>query len=137
MVPRYFLLLLLLSLVTSSFSQHKLHVTITQVDAGKGGSVLVALFDSPDSFLKNPIRSQQIKVVGAQSTLYFDLAEGEYALSVFQDANENKKLDTNFMGIPNEPYGFSNDAMGAFGPPSFEKAKIVLSGNLQTVIKLR
>lgn len=45
---------------------------------------------------------------------------GTYALKVFQDLNGNGKLDTGWMGIPKEPYGFSNNAMGRFGPPALD-----------------
>lgn len=52
-----------------------------------------------------------------------NLPEGEYALSIFQDINENGKLDRKKFGIPAEPFAFSNDALRRFGPPYFEQAK--------------
>jgi uncharacterized protein (DUF2141 family) len=54
------------------------------------------------------------------------LPEGEYAVSLFVDENSNGKMDKNAIGIPTEAYGFSNDASGNFGPPSFEQAKFVV-----------
>ena len=60
------------------------------------------------------------------SVTFNDLAEGEYAVSLFIDENSNNKLDTNAVGMPIEPYAFSNDASGSFGPPSFDKAKFAL-----------
>ncbi len=57
---------------------------------------------------------------------------------MFQDENGNQDLDTNLLGLPSEHYGFSNDAMGVFGPPSFEKAAFkVGSENLSIAIELR
>lgn len=50
------------------------------------------------------------------------LSPGKFAIKVFHDENDNRQLDVNWMGIPKEPYGFSNDAMGTFGPPSFQQA---------------
>ena len=50
-----------------------------------------------------------------------DLKPGKYAFKYFHDENNNEKLNTNFMGIPKEGYGFSNNAKGSFGPPSFDK----------------
>jgi len=41
---------------------------------------------------------------------------GKYAVSVFHDENSNGKLDTNFLGIPREGVGASNNAKGHFGP---------------------
>jgi uncharacterized protein (DUF2141 family) len=51
------------------------------------------------------------------------LKPGDYAMSVFHDENESGKMDTNFLGMPTEGVGSSNDAKGFMGPPSFEKAK--------------
>ena len=50
------------------------------------------------------------------------LNTGTYAISVFHDENSNGKLDTNFMGIPREGVGASNNAKGHFGPPKFDAA---------------
>lgn len=49
-----------------------------------------------------------------------DLKPGKYAFKYFHDENNNEKMDTNWLGIPKEGYGFSNDAKGIFGPPDFE-----------------
>jgi uncharacterized protein (DUF2141 family) len=55
------------------------------------------------------------------------LKYGEYAVKVFHDENKNGELDTDFLGIPDEDYGYSNDASGWFGPPSWEKAKFIFN----------
>ena len=61
-------------------------------------------------------------------TLSFEmqLPPGRYALSVFQDMNGNRKLDTNFIGIPTEQSGSSNNAPARFGPPKFSAAEFVV-----------
>ena len=124
--------------VTSSFAQSRVEVTIANMDQKRGGTVRVALFENSESFQKKPLKAIEVKVNDAETTLYFDLpTNGEFAISVYQDTNDNKKLDSNFMGIPNEPYGFSNDAMGTFGPPSFEKAKFKVDGNAKVLINLK
>ena len=56
-----------------------------------------------------------------------EIPEGEYAIAVFHDENTNGKLDTNFLGIPKEQYGFSNHAKGQMKPPKFEDAKFKLT----------
>ncbi|HEV2566150.1 MAG TPA: DUF2141 domain-containing protein [Microvirga sp.] len=58
---------------------------------------------------------------------------GSYAIAVFHDINGNGKLDRSFIGLPNEPYGFSND-VGRRGPPSFEAARIVVKEPATTVV---
>jgi uncharacterized protein (DUF2141 family) len=50
------------------------------------------------------------------------LRPGTYAVAVLHDENENGKMDFNFLGMPLEGYGFSNDASALFGPPSFANA---------------
>ena len=65
-----------------------------------------------------------------------NLPEGTYAIALFIDANENLKIDKNFLGIPKEQYGFSNNAMGRLSGPSFEQAKFQVKGNVVQNIKL-
>ncbi len=55
------------------------------------------------------------------------LSFGEYAVKVFHDKNRNGELDTDFLGIPKEDYGYSNNARSWFGPPSWDKAKFLLN----------
>ncbi|HLF18787.1 MAG TPA: DUF2141 domain-containing protein [Candidatus Omnitrophota bacterium] len=50
---------------------------------------------------------------------------GEYAIKYYHDENGNDRLDANFLGIPKERYGFSNNARALLGPPSFERAKFI------------
>lgn len=50
------------------------------------------------------------------------------AIAAYHDANANEVLDRNAIGIPSERYGFSNNARGVTGPPTFEEATIELSG---------
>lgn len=67
-----------------------------------------------------------------------DIKPGKYVISLFHDENDNGELDTIFMGIPNEGYGFSNNATAPFGPPSFDKAAFDLRDGQQVIkIKLR
>jgi len=65
------------------------------------------------------------------------LKEGIYAISLFIDSNDNKKLDKNLIGIPTEQYGFSNNAMGFLGKPSFKNASFELIKNSEIKIKLK
>lgn len=58
-----------------------------------------------------------------------DLPPGKYAVAAYVDNNKNGKQDTNFLGIPKEIYGFSNDARGMFGPPDFAAAEFDIGEN--------
>jgi uncharacterized protein (DUF2141 family) len=65
------------------------------------------------------------------------LPYGEYAIAIFVDANRNGKMDKNFLGIPKEQYGFSNNVMGRMAAPSFEQAKFKVTGPTTQNITLR
>ena len=75
-------------------------------------------------------------VKAGTATYTFDLPEGIYAIGIFIDTNYNNEMDRNFFGVPKEQYGFSNDAKGSFGPPSFEDASFTVSDDLKLVINL-
>jgi uncharacterized protein (DUF2141 family) len=74
-----------------------------------------------------PIKDKQVIVI------IDSLKYGEYAVRVFHDENKNGKLDTDFLGIPDEDYGYSNDASGWFGPPSWKKAKFIFNQPEMTI----
>lgn len=89
-------------------------------------TVLVAIFQNSESFLgKQRFKSLKIENPGKTTVSQkISLPKGTYGIAVFQDLNDNEKLDKNFIGIPNEPYCFSNDQAGRFGPPSWDEAKV-------------
>ncbi|CAD5266501.1 conserved hypothetical protein [Imperialibacter sp. EC-SDR9] len=116
-------------------NQGRLVVKVTNLGDLKG-QVMVGLFDKEDNFLKEPIKGVSAKVTAeGQEVVFENLPYGEYAVSVIHDENENGELDT-FLVIPTEPYGFSNNVMGKFGPPSFEQTKISFKNDTSIEIKL-
>lgn len=74
-----------------------------------------------------PIVNKQVVVV-IDSIKY-----GEYAVRVFHDENKNEIVDTNFLGIPTEDYGYSNNVSSWFGPPSWERAKFIFNKPEMTI----
>jgi uncharacterized protein (DUF2141 family) len=114
----------------SSFAQTtSLEVNIRNVKETKG-TIRVGLFINEKDFLKHAEFGKVIKAQEGQVTVVFEnLVPGDYAISVVHDANENGEIDSNFFGIPTEGFGFGNNAMGTFGPPSFDKAKIAVEKN--------
>jgi uncharacterized protein (DUF2141 family) len=91
------------------------------------GVVIVGLYDKPGDF-PIPEKRRDAQVVEAQAASvivsFKGLPAGHYAIAAFQDEKRTGKLEKNFLGIPTEPYGFSNDATGTMGPPSFDAAAI-------------
>src|SRR5688572_15373195 len=120
------LLCALVGISTCALSQTKLQVTVTNI-RGQKGNIIIGIFDSDENFLKKPLDGKMEKATGDSITVVFEnLKPGKYAVSVLHDANKNKDLDQNKLGIPKEGFGFSNNVTGAMGPPSFERALIDL-----------
>lgn len=101
------------------------------------GILVLAICPSDEAYGKEQgCVLKHVPVTDGQVVIRLDLPPGQYAIKAFQDLNGNDKLDTNWLGIPNEPYGFSNDAMGVMGPPSFTQAGF-MHGPSGTVIRFR
>ncbi|MGF1449668.1 MAG: DUF2141 domain-containing protein [Opitutales bacterium] len=95
------------------------------------GQVCYALFRTSGEFAEVPFRRGVAPVSGKKShVLFTNIPHGDYALAVFHDRNKNFKLDKNFVGVPTERYGFSNNARGTFGPPDWKDVKFTLAGEL-------
>ncbi len=105
------------------------------------GRVAIAVFNTEDSFpdQEEALRGKLAKIRNKQAKVSFPgLKPGTYAVAVLHDENENDEMDFNFVGMPLEGYGFSNDASAMFGPPSFEDASFKLkTGAAKTRIKTR
>lgn len=90
-----------------------------------GGKVVVALFAEEARWRsrRGALRSAEAAVAnGAAEAVFEGLPPGRYAVMAYHDRNANGRLDTLPIGLPTEPYGFSNDARGMFGPPSWSAA---------------
>jgi uncharacterized protein (DUF2141 family) len=101
------------------------------------GTVLVALYDNERSFAKkrDPVAGVEAPPKNRGAVVVFnDVKPGRYALAFFHDENNNKDLDTSLLGIPTEAFGFSRDAMGKVGPPSFAAAAIVIPAGPVSVV---
>ncbi len=95
---------------------------------GGGGVVNWALYaDEGQHDSGKQMRGGRQDADGASTTVSLGAIEpGRYSVAIFLDEDGDGEFDTNFFGIPKEPFGFSNDAMGAMGKPSFEKASFVV-----------
>ena len=101
---------------------------------GDKGTVKVALYTKGDPWLGKPSAGRSAEAKKADLVFVFDdLTEGEYAISMFIDENNNGKLDRNMIGIPTEPSIFSNDATGNFGPPTFDQAKFTVGKEKKSI----
>ena len=137
---KYVVLLCFLSGFPTAMTQGQnqtLTVVIRNVRNDKG-TVAAALYQSDKEFMKKTWQSRSVPSSKGEVHLVFEnVPAGEYAISVMHDANKNGELDINFAGIPKEGFGFSNDAFGTFGPPSFDNAKFTIPNAKEVVITLK
>ena len=89
------------------------------------GQIMVVLYDSEQAWnaKKGAVRELKQPVKAGRARLQLaGLAPGRYGAMIFQDLNANGRMDFNLVGMPTEPYGFSNNSRGLFGPPAWGSA---------------
>jgi len=114
----------MLPMTTLSQEQGTLDIVVSGAKPNHGQAIL-SLFSSSDNYLNKPVVSVFEKIDGSGEVVFrlSDVSNGFYAISVFYDEDENGELNTSFFGIPTELVGFSNNAKGSFGPPSYDQVK--------------
>ena len=131
-----FVVLVFTNLTSVAFAQSSscpgIHVKVMDI-RNSTGTVDCALFDSPVGFpievLHSATNVMVIRIRKTQASCDFeDIPPGMYALAVIHDENMNGKLDTNFLGIPKEGYGFSTGAKSLLSAPSFSAASFQYDG---------
>ena len=121
-----------------AFSQNKLTIEVVGV-ASSRGDVKVAVYDTSDSFLSKDKVYKTGSASAREGKTEFsidDIPDGEYAVVLYHDANGNNELDTNWLGVPKEPVGFSNAKMKTFGPPKFKECAFRMQPVTQIQIAL-
>ena len=106
------------------------------MDGAPENSVLVfQIYDSPNAFgdFRDPVKEVRANYRSDGQYVIDDVPTGDLALLVFVDENNNGLIDKNFIGIPKEPLGLSNNYRPK-GPPVFESAKFsVIDGETSIV----
>lgn len=119
---------------------HTLTIEIEGVDNDKG-TILVILFQGEEGFPSQKDKALSYnsgKVSGGKATVVFkNLPKGSYAITTLHDENGNGEMDTNFLGVPKEAYGASNDANCTFGPPKYKDATFEITGDKSITIQMR
>jgi uncharacterized protein (DUF2141 family) len=137
------LLLVMSILVLSVRAQNQVSLTVRVLDARNSlGLIRVALFNGTEGFPGDPskaVRTQPSQIdpqTKSARVVFNGLAPGTYAVSVFHDENMNGKLDKNFVGIPKEGYGASNNPEKKMRPPAFDEAKFSLNSDRSIEVRL-
>lgn len=129
---RKFLIIILFSIscITHIWGESaSLTVNISNIEHNDG-KIFLLLFNKAEGFpgkRNKALKDYILDINENKSSVVIDSLEyGQYALSLFHDENKNGRLDTNWIGIPNEGLGMSNNAKGSFGPPKFEDAAFIV-----------
>ena len=115
----------------SSLFSHSLEVNISNIQNIKG-KIYIGVYDKKEGF--GILNKQYVGVIQKITSYnikytFEDISSGTYAISVFQDENDNNILDKNFFGKPTEAYGFSNNIRHTFSSATFDESKFKLIQN--------
>ena len=110
-----------------TFADVNFTLEITGIEVNKG-KIYVDLFSNANDYRKViPNFSFVLESTTSSIIHRFDIAEGEYVIAIYQDTNNNGDMDTNFLGIPKEPFAISNYRGGI--PWSFNRLKYPINNN--------
>lgn len=128
-------------LLASANAQGKVAATVTGFKNDQG-VCRACIFNTVQSFNGSgaPLQCLQTSInKGVTQILFENLPKGNYAISLFHDENRNNKMDNNFMGIPKEGYGASNNKLPMASAPSFKDNQFAVNNNAVNLpnIKLR
>ena len=130
--------LVLLMVIPVLFQVRTLTLTVVakHIRVGKG-RVVVAIWDDEKNFFKKPFAAKMAEADRDSLVFFFELKEGIYAISVYQDMNGNGKLDLGFFHQPVEPVGFGNNFKPKFSTPGYSDCAISLTRSHTEEIALK
>jgi uncharacterized protein (DUF2141 family) len=102
----------------------------------KGGTLRLGLYDEAHYAADDApavVAADVPATMGETTVTLTNVAPGTYAIETFQDVNSNGKMDTSWLGIPLEPYGFSRDAKPRLSKPSFDRVRFDVAAGVNTV----
>lgn len=113
----------LLPLIASATA---LEVTIENIEKAEG-TIRLGVFDASGYDSGDAVSGAEITVDGNTVTATIDgIAPGEYGIKLFHDVDNDGEMATNPFGMPTEPFAFSNNARGRFGPAKWDDAKFTV-----------
>jgi len=125
-------------LFTSSLMANNLVIEIDKL-LNTQGKISIGLYDNANSFAQHTKVYKGVHIRFSNTKIRYtftDIPNGLYAISLFHDENENEKIDKNFLGIPTEGYGFSNNIRPTFRAASFDESKFELKGDKTIIIHM-
>ncbi len=123
-------------LLAGSASAAVLDISVKGLQHARG-SIMIAVYTTPETYMKTPAAKISASIdpttLAAHATID-GVPDGTVAVTVYHDENANQNLDTNLVGIPREPVGFSNGARPRFGPPGFDKAAVTAGDGTTAIV---
>lgn len=104
------------------------------------GQIGCSLFAAADGFPMDSRSARQLWLPASRdgaTCAFDDVADGRYAISVAHDLNGNRKVDTNFVGVPTEAWGVSGNARPTLRAPKWDEASFSVSGGRDVVLEVR
>ncbi|MDM1072232.1 DUF2141 domain-containing protein [Empedobacter brevis] len=118
-------------------AQIDVKLSITNLKKMKG-NLAIEFYRNVENYTKgqNAFKKLYVPVadIDKYETVFKDIEPTFYAVKVFLDTNNNKKLDKSFLGVRKEPYGFSKNLDPILREPTFEEAKVEMTEENNTIL---
>ena len=119
--------LLMETIYSQAANNTKLTIRVQGIK-NKKGTINIALFKSDTDFNQEKFTYVSRTPADSNGIIIFDKIDYvNYSVAVYHDENEHQKLDRNFIGMPKEGYGFSNNVKGKMGPPAFKDTSVIMN----------
>ena len=138
-LKKFFVLILAIVLFSQTFSQQTCKLTVVVTGVRKiSGYMEISLYNNPASFPKEnkEFMTRRVPVTSRHVKAEFLVPCGTYAIALYHDENGNGQCDMNFMGVPVEPFAFSNNVKPRIHAPSFDQCKFTTQADTKIRIKL-
>ncbi|ADJ28434.1 DUF2141 domain-containing protein [Nitrosococcus watsonii] len=110
-----------------SSEENTIVIKITDIEPAEG-QVQIALYNAAERWLEESLAHVALELKGREVEWRVEgIPDGVYAVAAFHDRNKNGKADRNWLGIPKEAYGFSNNVKVVFKPPSWDAVKFIVA----------
>jgi uncharacterized protein (DUF2141 family) len=123
----------------ASATEYTLTIAVEGMDSN-AGNLGILIFNGPKGWAEDRQSAlKDISIPAQQGTQKVDvkLPPGKYAIALIHDVNVNHKLDKNFIGMPKEYWGMSNNPHATIKAPPIEKAMFTLDGDKEVKIHLQ
>jgi len=126
---------LVLMLIMPAFPQTTLDekgdITVVMTNfRNEKGRAQVTLFNSEKGFPLDPSYAYMTKTAAIK---FIGVPLGEYAICAIHDWDMDGDFDRNWLFLPGEGWGTSNDVGGFFGPGNYHDSRFILDSTDATI----